>query len=398
MTRGMKEIMRTETGGVLGLVVAAGRGERAGGALPKQYQRLAGETILARAASALLNHPKVAGVAVVIAPGHADLYAESCGHLSLLPPVEGGAERQDSVRRGLEALAPLNPDLVLIHDAARPFLSLAVMDRVLAALESSPAALPVLPVADTLKRIDSGRVAGTVDRAALTRAQTPQGFRFQMILDGHRRCAGESLTDDTAIVERLGLAVTAVAGDEALFKITNPDDLERAARHLMTANEIRTGSGFDVHRLGDGDQVTLCGVEIPHDQCLLGHSDADVGLHAMTDAVLGAIAAGDIGLHFPPSDPRWRGAASDRFLDHAAGLVRDRGGEIVNIDVTLICERPKIAPHRPAMRARISEILGISMDRISVKATTTERLGFTGRGEGIAAQASATVRLPVHRD
>lgn len=394
----MKQEIGETSGGTFALIVAAGQGERAGGDLPKQYQRLSGQAILARAAAALLRHPDVTGVAVVIAPGHGDLYRQACGHLPLLPPVEGGAQRQDSVRRGLEALAAWSPDIVLIHDAARPFLSREVIDRVLRALEDSAAALPVLAVADTLKRLDSGLVTGTVERTALARAQTPQGFGFAAILDGHRRYAGEAFTDDIAIVERLGLPVTAVAGDEALFKITDPEDFKRAAQHLAAAYEIRTGNGFDVHRFGTGDQVTLCGVEIPHSRGLIGHSDADVGLHALTDAVLGAIAAGDIGAHFPPGDPRWRGASSDRFLDHAAGLVHELGGEIVNADVTLICEHPKITPHRAAMRARIAEILRLPVGRVSVKATTSEGLGFAGRGEGIAAQASACVRVAVRDD
>ena len=390
-----KMIMRDSGGGTWGLVVAAGQGERAGGGLPKQYRRLAGEAIVARAAAALLHHPGIDGVAVVIAPGQGDLYRQACAHLPLPDPVEGGAARQESVRLGLEALALRQPDRVLIHDAARPFLPGAVIDRLLETLDHSPAALPVLPVVDTLKRVEAGTISATVDRTGLVRAQTPQGFHFASILQGHRDHAGQSLTDDAALAERAGLTVTAVAGDESLFKITRPEDFERAARHLSSGFETRTGAGFDVHRLGAGDHVMLCGVAIPHDQGLLGHSDADVALHALTDALLGAIAAGDIGAHFPPSEAQWRGAASDRFLAHAAGLLRAQGGEIINTDVTLICERPKIGPHRQAMRARIADILEISIDRVSVKATTTERLGFTGRAEGIAAQASASVRVPI---
>ena len=390
--------MNKTTGGAFGLVVAAGQGERAGGAVPKQYRRIAGEALVARAARALLDHQAIDAVAVVIAPGQEALYQEACGHLALLDPVIGGAERQDSVRLGLEALAAHAPEKVLIHDAARPFLSRVVIDGLLDALTNSPGALPVLPVVDTLKRAVDGDIETTVDRAGLFRAQTPQAFHFLPILDAHRHYAGEALTDDVAIAERAGLSVVAVAGDEALFKVTEPADFERAARHLALAFETRIGSGYDVHRLGEGNHVTLCGVKIPHDQGLLGHSDADVALHALTDALLGAIADGDIGQHFPPSDPRWRGAASDRFLAHAAALLRARGGEIVNVDVTLICERPKITPHREAMRARIAEILALPVARVSVKATTTERLGFTGRGEGIAAQASAAARLPIDND
>ena len=389
-------IMRVSGGRTWGLVLAAGQGERAGGGPPKQYRRLAGEAIVARAAAALLHHPRIDGVVVVIAPGQRDLYRQACGHLALLDPVEGGAQRQDSVRLGLEALAPLQPGQVLIHDAARPFLPGVVIERLLEALNHSPAALPVLPVVDTLKLVKAGAILATVDRTGLVRAQTPQGFHFESILQGHRDHAGRSLTDDTALAERAGLKVTAVAGDESLFKITRPEDFARAARHLSSGFETRTGTGFDVHRLGPGDHVMLCGVAIPHDQGLLGHSDADVALHALTDALLGAIAAGDIGAHFPPNDAEWSGAASDNFVAHAAGLLRAQGGEIINIDVTLICERPKIGPHRQAMRTKLASILGISIDRLSVKATTTERLGFTGRAEGIAAQASASVRVPIN--
>jgi 2-C-methyl-D-erythritol 4-phosphate cytidylyltransferase / 2-C-methyl-D-erythritol 2,4-cyclodiphosphate synthase len=390
--------MKMTSGGTVGLIVAAGQGERAGGQIPKQYRRIAGEAMASRAAAALLNHPRIDAVAVVIAPGQEQHYETACGHLNLIGPFIGGAQRQDSVRLGLEALGEHPPHRVLIHDAARPFLATGVIDRLLDALEFSPGALPALPVVDTLKRAEAGLVQTTVDRAGLFRAQTPQAFHFQPILDAHRAQQGKALTDDAAIAERSGLMVTAVAGDEALFKVTDPEDFDRASRHLSQAFETRTGSGFDVHRLGAGDHVMLCGIEIPHTQTLLGHSDADVALHALTDALLGAIAAGDIGLHFPPSDQRWRGVASDKFLDHAAGLVRARGGEIINVDVTIICERPKVTPHSDAMRRRVAEILGLAVDRISVKATTTERLGFTGRAEGIAAQAMASVRVPLIHD
>lgn len=379
----------------IGLIVAAGRGERAGGAIPKQYRRLAGESIVAHAAAAMLRHSGIDAVAVVIAPEHAAAYTEACGHLPLLPPVPGGAVRQDSVRAGLEAVARHAPEQVLIHDAARPFIPPHVLDRLLHALATAPAALPVIPVDDTLKRVRDGQVTGTIDREGAFRAQTPQAFRFSDILDAHHAAAGSHLTDDVALAERSGLKVVTVEGSGDLFKITRPEDFVRAARHLDRNGETRTGAGFDVHRFGDGDSVTLCGIEIPHDRSLAGHSDADVGLHALTDALLGAVGAGDIGAHFPPSDERWRGASSDRFLAHAAELVHRRGGRIVNADVTLVCERPAIAPHREAMRRRIAEILLVPHDRISVKATTTEGLGFTGRSEGIAASAVASVRLPV---
>lgn len=391
--------MNSVSGGTVGLVVAAGRGARAGGDLPKQYRRIAGEALVARSARALASHPEIDAVAVVIGEGQDDLYRETCNHLSgLLDPVWGGAERQESVRLGLEALAGHNPARVLIHDAARPFLSHAVIGRLIGALETAPGALPVLPVVDTLKKAPEGTVQATIERTGLFRAQTPQAFDFRAILAAHREWSGESMTDDAAIAERAGLTVATVAGDEALFKVTEPGDFERAARHLAHGYEVRIGNGYDVHRLGNGDHVMLCGVKIPHSQGLIGHSDADVGLHALTDALLGAVAAGDIGLHFPPSDPKWRGAASDQFLAHAAGLVGARGGEISNVDVTLICERPKISPHRDAMRERIARILAVPVDRVSVKATTTERLGFTGRGEGIAAQAAASVRIPLSHD
>jgi 2-C-methyl-D-erythritol 4-phosphate cytidylyltransferase/2-C-methyl-D-erythritol 2,4-cyclodiphosphate synthase len=284
---------------------------------------------------------------------------------------------------------------VLIHDAARPFVTATIIDRTLAALGDAPAAVVAVPVADTLKRGADGSVVATVDRAGLWRAQTPQGFRFADILAAHRQARGASLTDDAAVAEIAGLNVRLVMGADDNFKITTMDDLQRAERLLgADTREFRAGTGYDVHRFSEGDSVTLCGVRIEHSHRLEGHSDADVGMHALTDAILGAIGAGDIGSHFPPSDPQWRGADSARFLSHAAHLVAAKGGCIVHVDVTIICERPKIAPHRAAMVARIAEILGTGADRVSVKATTTEGLGFTGRREGIAAQAAATVALP----
>jgi len=299
------------------------------------------------------------------------------------------------VRLGLESLTEIDPDVVAIHDGARPFIEAALIDRVLDAIEHAPGAIPALAVADTLKRGRDGRIVETVDRSQLWRAQTPQAFRFREILAAHRAAAGLELSDDAAVAERAGLAVSLVAGSESNLKVTAPDDLARAEGMLMARlGDIRTGQGFDVHPLGPGDHVWLCGIKVPHERALIGHSDADVGLHAITDAILGALSAGDIGQHFPPSDPRWRGAASDQFLRHAAGLVAQRGGRIAHVDVTLICERPKVSPHRTAMVARIAEILGLAPDRVSVKATTTEKLGFTGREEGIAAQAIATIRLP----
>ncbi|ALJ37297.1 bifunctional 2-C-methyl-D-erythritol 4-phosphate cytidylyltransferase/2-C-methyl-D-erythritol 2,4-cyclodiphosphate synthase [Azospirillum brasilense] len=379
----------------IALIVAAGSGQRFGAEQPKQYLDLAGQPVLRRTVEAFRRHPKVSAVRVVINPAFRDLYDAAVAGLDLPEPVAGGASRQDSVRNGLEALADSAPGLVLIHDAARPLIDSDTINAVIAALDTHPAALAAVPVADTLKRGDDGLVAGTVDRSGLWRAQTPQGFRFPAILAAHRDAAGLELTDDAAVAERAGLPVALVPAREENFKVTTPDDLTRATRALDSAlSDIRTGSGFDVHRFAEGDHVTLCGVRVPHTQRLDGHSDADVGLHALTDAILGALCAGDIGSHFPPSDPQWRGADSALFLKHAAELVTARGGRIAHVDVTIICERPKVGPHREAMTARVADILGMPVDRVSVKATTTERLGFTGRGEGIAAQAMATIRLP----
>ena len=399
---------RIAHGGTVALVVAAGRGERFGGAKPKQYADLAGQPLLRHSLAALTRHPAIDRVRAVINPDDQTFYETASARLDLLPAVAGGDSRQASVRLGLESLEELKPEQVLIHDGARPFVAHDLIDRILAALGEAPGAIAALPLADTVKREADGCVAGTVARDGLWRAQTPQGFRFAEILAAHRAAhratPGElGLTDDAAVAEQAGLTVRLVDGDPANLKVTTPADLDRAARWLAGAEEIRgeeirTGSGFDVHRFCPGDHVRLCGIDIPHDSALAGHSDADVGLHALVDAILGALAAGDIGEHFPPSDPRWRGADSALFAAHARDLVADRGGRIVNVDVTLICERPKIGPHRPAMTARLADLLGIEPDRVSVKATTTERLGFTGRGEGIAAQATATLALPRPHD
>lgn len=379
----------------IALIVAGGSGRRFGAERPKQYHDLLGQPVLRRTVEAFLRHPGIDGVQVVIDPACRALYDAAVAGLSLPDPVAGGASRQDSVRNGLEHLAGQAPDRVLIHDAARPLIDAATISAVIAALDTHPGAIAAVPVADTLKRGGDGVVGGTVDRTGLWRAQTPQGFRFAEILAAHRAAAGLELTDDAAVAERAGLAVALVPSPEENFKVTTQDDLTRGGRMLLLAlGDVRTGSGFDVHRFTDGDHVTLCGVSVPHGQGLEGHSDADVGLHALTDAILGALGAGDIGSHFPPSDPQWRGADSARFLRHAADLVAARNGAIAHVDVTIICERPKVGPHREAMVSRIAQILGIAADRVSVKATTTERLGFTGRGEGIAAQAVATVRLP----
>jgi 2-C-methyl-D-erythritol 4-phosphate cytidylyltransferase/2-C-methyl-D-erythritol 2,4-cyclodiphosphate synthase len=378
------------------VIVAAGRGTRFGGEVPKQYLPLGSATVLRHAVAAFTTHPGIAGVQVVIRDEDRSRYEATVGELGVLPPVPGGAERQDSVRLGLEALVPHHPAQVLIHDGARPFPDAALIGRVIAALDRAPAAIPALPLGDTIKRVEAGRVRATVDRAQLWRAQTPQGFHFPAILAAHRDTAGLVLTDDSAVAEAAGIVPVVVAGSDDNLKVTTAEDLAAAERLLLAkSGDVRVGQGFDVHGFGPGEQVMICGVPVPHGQSLVGHSDADVGLHALTDALLGAIGAGDIGLHFPPTDPQWKGAASDAFLRHAARLVRDKGGQIAAVDVTVICERPKLAPHRAQMVERVAAILDISPDRVSVKATTTDRLGFTGRGEGIAAQAVATVRLPL---
>ncbi|MSU91421.1 bifunctional 2-C-methyl-D-erythritol 4-phosphate cytidylyltransferase/2-C-methyl-D-erythritol 2,4-cyclodiphosphate synthase [Rhodobacteraceae bacterium 2CG4] len=378
------------------LIVAAGRGARAGGQIPKQYRTLAGRPVLARTVAALAAHPGCTAVQVVIYPGDAALYRAAARELpKLLPPVPGGATRRASVLAGLEALEPHAPDRVLIHDAARPFVTAAVIDRVLAALAPDRAAFPALPIVDALWRASDGIVAAPQPRADLWRAQTPQGFPFAPILAAHRAADGDA-DDDVAIARAAGLPVAVVPGDGNNFKITLPGDFDRAERLLQqearsAAMDVRTGNGYDVHAFGPGDAVTLCGVAIPHERGLKGHSDADVGLHAITDAIFGALAEGDIGQWFPPSDPRWKGADSRRFLARAVERIAARGFRLTHVDCTLICERPKIGPHAAAMRAQVARICGIDADRVSVKATTSERLGFTGRGEGIAAQATATL-------
>jgi 2-C-methyl-D-erythritol 4-phosphate cytidylyltransferase / 2-C-methyl-D-erythritol 2,4-cyclodiphosphate synthase len=377
------------------VIVAAGRGTRFGGTMPKQYLPLGGGTVLRHAVAAFATHPRIAGVQVVIRDEDRSLFEEAMAGLPVLYAVPGGAERQDSVRLGLEALAAHDPARVLIHDGARPFPDAALIDRILDALAAAPAAVPALPLGDTIKRVADGVVRETVDRSHLWRAQTPQGFHFGPILAAHRAAAGRVLTDDAAVAEAAGLAPVIVPGSEDNLKVTTAQDLGAAERLLASRlGDVRVGQGFDVHPFGPGDHVMVCGVAIPHEVAPVGHSDADVGLHALTDAVLGAIGAGDIGLHFPPTDECWRGASSDRFLAYAGALVGERGGIIAAVDVTIICERPRIAPHRDRMIERVAEILAIAPSRVSVKATTTEGLGFTGRREGIAAQAVATVRLP----
>ncbi len=384
------------------IVVAAGRGLRAGGEMPKQYQALGGASVIARSIAAFTSHRGIDAVLPVIHKDDRDLFARACAAAGskCLAPVGGGATRQESVLAGLEALASHRPERVLIHDAARPLVAPDIIDRAFAALDSHAACLAALPVSDTLKQEADGLSVRTVDRSGLWRAQTPQGFHFAAILAAHRAArdaARTDFTDDASIAEWHGLPVALVAGSERNIKLTTPEDFDLAERLLSDAGrgvETRHGSGFDVHAFEPGDHVVLCGVRVPHDAALKGHSDADVGLHALTDALLGAIGAGDIGDHFPPSDMQWCGAESGQFLRHAASLVAAKGGRIVHLDVTLICERPKIGPHKEAMRTRIADLLGLDIGRVSVKATTTEGLGFTGRREGIAAMASATVELP----
>ena len=379
-----------------GLIVAAGRGHRLGGSTPKQYLALGGGSVLGHAIAALLAHPGIDPVQVVIHPDDRDLYDRAVAGIDdprLRPPAAGGAARPDLVRAGLDALAAEAPDRVLIHDAARPFASRRLVADVIAALDDASAAFPALPVVDALWTAADGRALGPAPREGLWRAQTPQGFHFAAIRAAHHAHRGEA-ADDAAVARAAGLEVRLVPGDEANFKLTTAADLARARAMTETAMDIRTGNGFDVHAFGPGAAVTLCGVAIPFDRGLAGHSDADVGMHALTDAIFGALAEGDIGQWFPPSDPAWRGAASEIFLRKALDRAADRGFAVTHLDCTLVCEAPKIGPHAPAMRAALARIAGIEAERISVKATTSERLGFTGRGEGIAALATATLVRP----
>lgn len=381
------------------IIVAAGRGLRAGTGGPKQYRLIGGRTVLARAMEPFCAHPEVFAVQPVRNPDDADIFDGAVAGLAYRPPVDGGATRQASVRAGLEALASEAPDIVLIHDAARAFVTAGVISRAIDAAQAIGAAIPVVPVTDTVKLVDAaGHIEATPDRARLRIAQTPQAFRFGAILEAHRRAADEGrddFTDDAAIAEWAGLTVATFEGDAANMKLTTPEDFAREEARLgALLGDIRTGTGYDVHALGDGDHLMLCGVRVPFHRGFIAHSDGDVGLHAIVDAILGALADGDIGSHFPPSDPKWKGAASDQFLKHAVDLVTKRGGRIAHLEVTMICEAPKIGPLREAMRARIAEITDLPLSRVAVKATTSERLGFTGRQEGIAATASATIRLP----
>jgi len=371
------------------ILVAAGSGSRFGAETPKQFLRLAGKPVIRHCAEALERE-----VDLLLPVGDAEPISDALAGLAHLRPVAGGVTRQDSVRLGLEALVPQTPDIVFVHDAARPMIPVGTIPALLEALKSAPGAIPALTVADTLKRAELGAITATVPRDGLYRAQTPQAFRFPVLLAAHRAGIGVAATDDASLLEAAGEPVAIVQGSEDNIKLTYAGDLPRLER-IMTAHLIpRVGTGFDVHVLEAGRPLMLCGVAIPHDKGLAGHSDADVGIHALCDAIYGALAEGDIGRHFPPSEATWKDADSARFLVHAGQRITARGGRLANADVTLICERPKIAPHAAAMSARLAAILGVDASLISVKATTTEKLGFTGRGEGIAAQAVATVLLP----
>lgn len=385
-------------GGVAAIVVASGRGIRAGGTLPKQYRELSGAPVLRQALAIFTQHDEIDLVQPVIHRDDEELYRQAVVGLDLLAPSFGGATRQGSVRSGLEALESHRPAVVLVHDAARPFASPALISRAIAAGRAG-AGVPGVALSDTIKEIDGdGRVLQTLDRARLRGIQTPQAFAFDALLAAHRKALADGrddFTDDAAIAEWAGLSVSVFAGEAGNIKMTTPEDFARIEAQQMAAlGDIRTGSGYDVHAFAEGDHVWLGGLRIPHDQGVTGHSDADVALHAAVDAILGALADGDIGAHFPPSDPQWKGASSDRFLKFAVDRVRGRGGRLMHLDINIVCEAPRIGPHRDAMRARIAEIAGISRDRVAVKATTSEELGFTGRREGLVAFATATVRLP----
>ncbi len=378
---------------VTALIVAAGSGSRFGDGPPKQYRALGGKPVLAHAVDALLGHPRIDAIRVVIGEGQNELATQALGGRDVGALIRGGAERHDSVRSGLEAIGG---GVVLVHDAARPFCPPAVVDRLLGALDGHDGAVPVLPVADTLAKGDS-ILRDPVDRAGILRVQTPQAFHAEDLLYAFAEAKGAAPTDESSLMLAAGLKVATVEGDALLDKLTGPADWARAEAMLAARLVSRTGLGFDVHGFAGAGPVMLGGIAVPHDHGLAGHSDADVVLHAITDALLGAAGRGDIGEHFPPSDPQWKGAASDLFLAHAAELIRGSGGLIDHVDCTIICEAPKIGPHRAAMRSRVAGILGIGEDQVSIKATTTEGLGFAGRREGIAAQAVASVRMELNR-
>lgn len=372
------------------ILVAAGKGARIGGDIPKQYRKIGGKAVLRRTLEAVRAVPRISEIIIVVT--ESDPYiSKLIADMKNIRVVTGGATRTASVKAGLAALSKTPPDLVLIHDGARPFVSPLVINSVIDALSKAPAAVPALPIPDALKSLDGS----TIDREQLRRVQTPQGFHFDKIWPAFELLDDNAtFADDIEVAKIAGLDIAFTAGDINNFKVTYPEDFAKAEAMLTTDTYIATGTGFDVHRFTDGDTMWLCGVPIDCGFTLLGHSDADVGLHALTDAIMGALAFGDIGDHFPPSDPKWKGASSDKFLLFAIEKIKERGGELQHVDVTLICEKPKIKPHREAMRARVAELCGLPLTRVSVKATTTEKLGFTGRGEGMAAQASATIKLP----
>ncbi|WP_262691634.1 bifunctional 2-C-methyl-D-erythritol 4-phosphate cytidylyltransferase/2-C-methyl-D-erythritol 2,4-cyclodiphosphate synthase [Kordiimonas aestuarii] len=396
ITKSQSQILQTSQPKIAVLIVAAGRGSRAGAGLPKQYRTVAGKMILSHTLDAMRTALPNVPIKVVVHRDDLELYHAAAKGFDLLEQALGGATRQESVRDGLAAMAHIAPDYVLVHDAARPFIDRDTIERLVSALErGAMAVLPAIPVTDTLKAVSDEVITRTVKRDGLYSVQTPQAFRFHALLEAHERATGDQYTDDGAVMEANDTQVRIVEGNDNNFKITTAADLTKAEQMLMMRlADIRTGSGYDVHRFEEGDHVWLCGVRLPFTKRLKGHSDADVGLHALTDAILAALAEGDIGQHFPPSDDQWRGSPSDIFLSFAKDRVLAKGGVIAHVAICLICERPKIGPHNIAMRARIAELLQIDIRRVSVQATTTEKLGFTGREEGIAAQATATVRLP----
>jgi 2-C-methyl-D-erythritol 4-phosphate cytidylyltransferase/2-C-methyl-D-erythritol 2,4-cyclodiphosphate synthase len=379
------------------VVVAAGRGERAGGGVPKQYRKIGGVPVIRQAVENLLRVSTIRNIQPVVHRDDDGHFQAALGSIRTLPPVFGGATRQASVLAGLEALVPRRPDVVLVHDAARPFASPSLIERAIVAGEKG-AAVPGLVVTDTIKTVDNAFVTSTLDRNTLRTIQTPQAFRFDFLLEAHRKAAAagrSDFPDDASLAEWAGMRVSVFEGEPENIKLTTPDDFLRAeAGAMMKLGDVRVGTGYDVHTFGDGDHVMLGGVRIAHTCGVVGHSDADVALHALVDAILGALADGDIGAHFPPSDPQWRGASSDRFLKFAVDRVKARGGMIAHLDVTVVCEAPRIGPHRDAIRMRIAEIAGVPLDRIAIKATTSEKMGFIGRGEGLTASATATIRLP----
>ena len=383
--------------GCIALILPGEGGSRYGEEIPKQYMSLGDRPVIRHAVERFLVNDIIDGIRIVRRPQDQALYDEIFSDLPILEPVDGGNTRQESVRLGLESLTDINPSKILIHDGARPFPDPEMISQIIETLKDHKAVIPALPVFDTIKqtREDKKTVSKTLDRRTLWRAQTPQAFEFDAILSAHNSAIGLDLTDDSMVAENAGISVKIIQGNETNLKITTQEDMQQARMMLgIKRSTTRIGTGFDVHRFGQGDHVMLCGINVPHDQGLDGHSDADVPMHALTDALLGAIADGDIGSHFPPTDEKWKNAESTQFLRHAADLVANLDGEIVNVDVTIICELPKVGPHRDTMRQKISEILEIPLSSVSIKATTTERLGFTGRSEGIAAQASASISLP----